>query len=661
MSTLKKLLLASSVACASVANAQIHPLAFGPRPFGAGNAPSNWYADYVGLRFLVTHPSSISGPKVYTHPGTGTTPWGGTVTSAITDVPIQMAALGGDTLAAAAYSAGSFAGKIALVYRGGGIEFVCKAVNAQAGGATAVVIVNNQVGGPIPMGSGTMCSTAGLTIPAFMISKEDGDAIMALYRSGADTARFTITPWGIGASDDIGFVPGAFAGSHAYAIPSNQLGATGNPAEYSMKNGAFVANYGTSTLTNVSLTTVTKFFPGGTGSGTVVHRDTCNLPTFTVADSIFALFDTLTGEFDLAASGPGRFDVEYTLSHSVSPDGFVGDNTDKISFYVTDSLYSKGRYDFVKDEPVRSISYRFGETGDPFIWGPMYFVKNGGNWLKSVKYSVSAGTTVAAGTPLGTTVNLFLFKWTDGTGGAADGVMQDGEMELKSLGVHTLSNPGDTSGASLTFRNMGDPSTGAPMAVPLDAGWYYLGVELGSGFFLGADGMMQPYPRIYSRVVASGTLDYASLVRGSGSDIGTDASVNNGVMPSTYAAFVGSVDTFSFTSQKGLIPAVAMVANNIPPIVDAVYETAKVDTRVNVFPNPAKDVLHVSLSLDNSSKKVTYTIIDGLGRYVSKEVHEGGVKEENFDLNISKLASGNYYLIVNTDSKAIARKFVVTK
>ena len=70
--------------------------------------------------------------------------------------------------------------------------------------------------------------------------------------------------------------------------------------------------------------------------------------------------------------------------------------------------------------------------------------------------------------------------------------------------------------------------------------------------------------------------------------------------------------------------------------------------------------LHVSLSLDKSAKKVTYSIIDGLGRFVSQEVHNG-VKEETFDLNISRLASGSYYLVVNTDERIVARKFVVAK
>jgi len=660
MSTLKNLLLATGIVSASVANAQIKPLAFGERPFGTGTAPSNWYKDYVGLRFLVSYPSSVAGPKAYTHPGTGAAPWGGTVTSAITDIPIVMPPLGGDTLAGSPMTAGTMTGKIAFVYRGGGVEFVCKALNCQSGGAIAVVIVNNQPGGPIGMGSGTVCSAPSVTIPVFMISKEDGDVITGLYRSGADTARFTITPWGLGYAKDAGFVAGALAGPHAFAIPSNQLGASGNPTEYAMKNGAFIANYGTTDLSNVTVSSTTKFYAGGTGSGTTVHSSTVTLPDFYVGDSLNAMFDTTTGEYDLAASGPGRFDVEYSISHSVTDD-FPFDNTEKISFYVTDSLYSKGRYDFVKDEPVRTISYHFNGATNPFIWGPTYFVKNGGTSLQTIKYSVTASGTTTPGTPLGTDVNFYLFKWTDGTGGGSDGVMQDGELELVSIGTKTLSGPTDTSGASLVFRGMADPVTGNPKTIMLDAGWYYLGVELQANLYLGADGVMQPYPRIYGRVVGSGTLDYASLARSGGTDIGADPTVNNGLIPSSFSNFVGTVDSFNFDGLKGLIPAVAMVANNNPSVIDAVNDvTGKIDTRVELFPNPAKDNINIRLSLDNTSSKVSYTIVDGLGRFVSKETHNN-VKEENFNLNTSKLAAGHYYLVVNTDSKVVARPFVIAR
>jgi hypothetical protein len=57
---------------------------------------------------------------------------------------------------------------------------------------------------------------------------------------------------------------------------------------------------------------------------------------------------------------------------------------------------------------------------------------------------------------------------------------------------------------------------------------------------------------------------------------------------------------------------------------------------------------------------VSYEIIDGLARFVSKEIHTN-VKNDSYTINTSKLASGNYYLIINAEGKVMAKKFVVAK
>ncbi len=649
--TLKNLLLATCIAGASVANGQVQPLAFGPFPYGTGTSDPNWYADYVGLRFVVNSPAAVAGQKIYTFAFTGGTPWGGGVTTPIINQQICMPPLGGDTLASSLVT-GSMAGKIGVVYRGGGIEFVCKAQQVQNAGAIACVIVNNVNGGPVGMGAGTVCSAAGITIPVFMISKEDGDAIGARYRGG-DTARLTITPWGLSLANDAGFVPGGIAGWHNYAIPSNQLGATGNPYPYKMVDGAFIANYGTNDLSGVNLTSTTTFTPAETSVPATQHTNTVTLSSFPALDSVYAMFDD--AEYDLAASGKGRFDVTYTITHSVA-DAYPADNSITSSFYVTDSLYSKGRYDMANNAPVRTIGYSFNAGGD-FLWGPMYYVKNGGTSISRVQYSLSTNT---AG-PLGTPANIYLFKWADGSGGQpADSVLQNGELTLASLGVHNFDGVNDTSGALLNFSGMGDPASGNPKTIYLEAdSWYYLAVGVPGSHFLGADGIVHPYPRIYGRFqINNSNLDYASLVNTSTDDIIATPTGANTPTPSTFVSFVNSVDSFNFSSTRGLIPAVAMIANNSPVSVN--NAPVVTDTKVSLFPNPAKDVMNVSVELENTSKSVTFTIIDGLGRFVSKEVHNN-VKTGNFSVNTSKLTPGNYFFVMNTDTKAVSRNFVIAK
>jgi hypothetical protein len=663
MITLKNLLLASCIAGASVANGQIHPLAFGPYTLMDGTTVTdpNWYKDYVGLRFVVNSPASVAGQKIYTHPGVGTTPWGGTVTAPIVNTQIVMPPVGGDTVAASTLTPGSMTGKIGFVYRGGGVEFVCKAARCEAAGAIAIVIVNNINGGPIGMGAGSVCPATSVTKPVFMISKEDGDAIAALYRAG-DTARFTITPWGLGLANDLGFVPSAVAGWHNYAIPFNQMSGAGTPAAYKMVDGSFIANYGSADQTGVNVISELKFTPTG-GSATTQHTHTVTMTTpFTgtaaaTPDSIFAMFTAAGGtEYDLTVPGKGRFDLNYTIGMT-GTDDYPADNSLTSSFYVTDSLFSKSRYDFTLNQPVKTIGFSFNAGGD-FIWGPMYYVKNGGTSISRVQYSLSTNTPG----PLGTAVNIYLYKWTDGTGGDPDGVIQNGELTLKSLGLHNFDGVLDTSGAALNFAAMGDPTSGNPTTILLEAdSWYYLAIGVPGGHFLGSDGIMHPLPRIYGRALGTaGILDNSNMVETSNDNIVATPTGSHAPIPGTMTNYVGTVDSFNFNNTRGMIPSVAMITNSNPPPIDYVAPVTKLDTRVSLFPNPAKDNIQVSLSLDKKSKNVTYTIVDGLARFVSKEVHTN-VKEETFTVNTSKLAPGSYYLIINTDEKAVARNFVIAK
>ena len=72
-------------------------------------------------------------------------------------------------------------GNIALIDRGT-CSFIEKALNAQASGATAVIVVNNADGEPISMGGDE--SGAAVLIPAIMISKADGDKLKAALAQG---------------------------------------------------------------------------------------------------------------------------------------------------------------------------------------------------------------------------------------------------------------------------------------------------------------------------------------------------------------------------------------------------------------------------------------------------------------------------------------------
>ncbi|MBD1395572.1 T9SS-dependent M36 family metallopeptidase [Pontibacter sp. JH31] len=76
-------------------------------------------------------------------------------------------------------------GNIALIDRGG-CSFISKALNAQASGATGVIVVNNIDGPALSMGGDETGSL--ILIPTIMISKADGDKLKAALAAGLNGA-----------------------------------------------------------------------------------------------------------------------------------------------------------------------------------------------------------------------------------------------------------------------------------------------------------------------------------------------------------------------------------------------------------------------------------------------------------------------------------------
>ncbi|NLC13503.1 MAG: S8 family serine peptidase, partial [Chloroflexi bacterium] len=102
----------------------------------------------------------------------------------LTNVPLKWGGLdaAANDLACTALPVDYFTDTVALVTRGT-CSFDVKITNAQNAGALAVIVRNNAPGAPIVMGLNEDPPTT-VTIPAVMVSKDDGDAIVALADAG---------------------------------------------------------------------------------------------------------------------------------------------------------------------------------------------------------------------------------------------------------------------------------------------------------------------------------------------------------------------------------------------------------------------------------------------------------------------------------------------
>ncbi|UYZ59090.1 T9SS-dependent M36 family metallopeptidase [Hymenobacter latericus] len=151
-------------------------------------------------------------------------------------------------------NAGAIAGNFAVVYRGS-CDFATKVLNAQQAGATAVIVINNAPGAPIVMGGSPV---APVTVPAVMISQEDGAALRALLDLGAET-RIALKNAGSGPEIDGDFDNGIIAHEYGHGI-STRL--TGGRLTSSCLNNAEQAGEGWSDWFGLMLT----MKPGDKGS-----------------------------------------------------------------------------------------------------------------------------------------------------------------------------------------------------------------------------------------------------------------------------------------------------------------------------------------------------------------------------------------------------------
>ncbi|MFD0992632.1 PA domain-containing protein [Tenacibaculum geojense] len=143
------------------------------RIFG-GNTGLSFYQEASNISVLT--PSEISG----NYTSVTTNNFGTSVTSAIISeiVLVDDGSINPSEGCESLINASQLNGKIALIRRGS-CNFTVKVKNAQDAGAIAVIVMNNVDGSPITMAG----SDPTITIPAIMISKEDGDLLETTLQS----------------------------------------------------------------------------------------------------------------------------------------------------------------------------------------------------------------------------------------------------------------------------------------------------------------------------------------------------------------------------------------------------------------------------------------------------------------------------------------------
>ncbi|MDX1685305.1 MAG: PA domain-containing protein [Saprospiraceae bacterium] len=511
------------------------------------------------------------------------------------------------------------AGNFALIDRGS-CEFGQKALNAENVGATAVVIANHTPGaGVITLGAGAQGGN--VTIPVIMITYEDGQMIKEKLAMG-ETVNMSMGD--IRFDNDLSIGTSTVVFPPYSTAPLHQVEGSGN---FVFTPGVNVLNKGLADASNVTLETTINYINGG--APTEVYNE-AGVVTSLQTDSSELI---LLPEFE-PANGEGRYEYTYSVG-SDSTDDADFDNQITNALNVTTNVYSKARWDEVNNRPMRTNAYTIAGGGNIEMLTSFEFPNGNGYRVDSVQFYVSTSEPTLGGVD----IVVYMYNWVDD----GDGNYAAAEVELVALGIQSFDPAFPASEAWVTLP-VEDLLTGEPgYVIPDDGarlvvGTRYEGLNLVFfGFDEGAD--LNQY--INNVAIPNGTYNDAQLPYAQTTSFGPAGADFDAI--GLFTDFWGSNATAIYVNQ----------------IETSTEELSDDEARINLYPNPATDVIALEVELTKlNNEMLSYEIVDMMGRQVFSREFDG-VHQLTQKFDVSNLGSGTYELIVRADDGMKTKAFVV--
>lgn len=299
--------------------------------------------------FQIKSPPSIQGYYTISVADSTVHYWGnGSVAKKSVEAELMLAT-GVDSVASGTLK-GDYNGKIAIIFRGGGVAFGTKALRAQTAGAVAVVIVNHGIqpngsvnGDELFTMAGGTSYTAGdgaqVKIPVVMISKNSYLKLSPVLRSGESVIGYVggkqSLDYDLKLSPDLLILP-------AKATRPKSIVRAGMVSD---TLGFSLINNGDQDQTNIGVRAIIvkgldTLYNKGLYIDKIASKDTIGYYFFSDQSAVlpFRPTDDLdTGRYDLTFSVVNLNEVTF---NDTLIDQYDQDNVVKTSFYVTDSIYS---------------------------------------------------------------------------------------------------------------------------------------------------------------------------------------------------------------------------------------------------------------------------------------------------------------------------------
>lgn len=492
----------------------------------------------------------------------------------------------------------AYAGKIVLIRRNT-CSFAAKILKAQQAGAVAVVIINRD-DASLSMGTGP--ESPSVTIPAVMISKTDGEEILAALKTGA-VVLFMGNKFGIN-TNDIGSTRNSIVLPPQVLTPKSLAKNTG---DFSFTPGISLVNYGTALQNNVKV--YAKISAPGQPTA---YLDSVTPLTIAFKDTlkIYSGGPKSFSPFSMANYPVGEYQLTYTISMNNHIDQSLYDNVFTTKFYVTDSLFSYSSK-AIENAPV-ALSYPKNHLMNYKSCIRFQHASASNSKVEGMYFAIKGEASVTLSQQ---TISLYAYEWAD-----ANTTLKNPAATFNALNV--LSTKNFTPSSTYVNGNM----TYVPFNQPL--------------------ALVNNKKYLFCTSTAIPEISF-----------GYDGQTNYG--------FNRGIDNNSFfpTNSDGSWDAVGW-KNNPTPSIGLLIKSNSTNSleentttfRLNVYPNPTND--NITLSTDGIDF-LSLTMTDFMGRTVPiKELKSVG---KDLIIAMETVESGIYTLNVLLKNGQVLQTKIVKK
>ena len=387
-----------------------------------------------------------------------------------------------------------------------------------------------------------------------------------------------------------------------------------------------VANIGASAQTNVNVNM--NIVNSG---GTEVYND--DLVYGTVAENFVDENRIFPGEY----VAPAAIDT-YTATYTVSaddPDFDDTNNAQSFSFMLTDSV-------FAKEDGTGTFGVTSPAANTELTWtmATSYFVKNGEDPADSNKKYECSSVLIGLGNTadnVGGFVNVYLYEWEDvNMDGISQNTERNGTTAGQVVGNFTYVIDGTETEILVALENWND--AGEPIQLKANTTYVLTAGLTSSGTskiqLTGSDENDYEATRFLSDSI--GVERIACMWNVTSDDGGLNSDLNQVI--------------FNPLMRMHISEFFEVSTNN--PLDEA--------NKVNVYPNPATDVVNMELDLVEDLNNAVVRIVDLNARNVM-EVTYDKLTTNTLTYSVANLSAGTYFLKIQSDKGYITKKFTIVK